>query len=158
VAPGLTRAERTWIPIIIPCSVILFVIGVILSYKIVLPTVLNFFDMITPDNVEPGVSFALYLTFVMSFLMVFGVGLQFPFVVTLLILTGIVDANSLAKRRWYVIAIIIAVGVVVSYGMEVITMAMFFIPIYLLFELSLIVGRALRKWFIRRKRNNTVRG
>ncbi|MCL2816914.1 MAG: twin-arginine translocase subunit TatC [Clostridiales bacterium] len=157
VAPGLTRQERLWIPVMVLCSAALFVISAVMVYTLILPTVLNFFSAMKPDIIETGISYKLYITFIMSFLMAFGAALQFPFVLALLIVTGIVDADALAKRRIYVIGAIAALGVVISFGVDIITQLMFFVPIYILFELSLAIGRALRKMIIRR-RNNTVRG
>ena len=157
VAPGLTPRERVWIPIMVLCSVALFVISTILVYKIVVPTVLKFLLFMTPGGIETKISIRDYISFVLGFITSFGVALQFPFILALLIITGIVDADALAKRRIYVIVVIAAAGAIISFGVDIVTQVLFFGPIYILFELSLLVGRAVRKSIIRR-RNNTVRG
>ena len=145
VSPGLTEREKFWVPIIVLVSLALFFIGFFVAYSAVLPIALKFFIGVAPTGIAPQISVADYLSFALNFIFIVGLLMQFPFFILLLLVTGFIPVETLAKQRKVVIIALIAIAFGLGAGMDIFTLAMLFGPIYLLFELSLFVGRKWRK-------------
>ncbi len=144
VAPGLYKKEKKIaIPILIS-SIFLFYTGIAFAYFIVLNGVLRFFISFAPDNVLPMTDIASYLSFVMKLFLVFGLTFEIPVVTLILILTGIVSVDTLTKQRKYIIVGCFGVSAIVT-PPDGISMLMLAIPMWLLFELGLLLARVLIK-------------
>lgn len=142
VAPGLYRKEkRIAIPLLIS-SIGLFYAGVAFAYFVVLKGVLKFFITFAPQNVIPMTDIDSYLSFAMKLFMVFGLTFEIPVVTLLLILVGIVSIESLKDKRRYIIVGCFAVAAVVT-PPDGVSMLMLAIPMWLLFELGLILAALL---------------
>jgi len=142
VAPGLYRKEkRIAIPVLIS-SIGLFYAGVAFAYFVVLKGVLKFFITFAPQNVIPMTDIDSYLSFAMKLFMVFGLTFEIPVVTLLLILVGIVSIESLKDKRRYIIVGCFAVAAVVT-PPDGVSMLMLAIPMWLLFELGLILAALL---------------
>jgi sec-independent protein translocase protein TatC len=142
VAPGLYKKEkRVAIPVLLS-SILLFYTGVAFAYFIVLKGVLKFFITYSPHNVLPMTDIASYLSFAMKLFMVFGLTFEIPVVTLLLILAGLVSTETLADKRRYIIVGCFAVSAVVT-PPDGVSMLMLAIPMWLLFELGLLLARML---------------
>ena len=142
VAPGLYKKEkRVAIPVLLS-SILLFYTGVAFAYFIVLKGVLKFFITYAPHNVLPMTDIASYLSFSMKLFMVFGLTFEIPVVTLLLILAGIVSTDTLADKRRYIIVGCFAVSAIVT-PPDGVSMLMLAIPMWLLFELGLVLARIL---------------
>ena len=144
VAPGLYKKEKkVAIPVLVS-SIFLFYTGVAFSYFIVLKGVLKFFIMFAPQNVIPMTDIDSYLSFAMKLFMVFGLTFEIPVVTLLLILVGIVSIDSLKDKRRYIIVGCFAIAAVVT-PPDGVSMLMLAIPMWLLFELGLLLASVLIK-------------
>lgn len=143
VAPGLYKRKKIAIPVLLS-SIILFYAGVAFSYFIVLKGVLKFFIMFAPQNVLPMTDIDSYLTFALKLFMVFGLTFEIPVVTLLLILAGIVSIQALEDKRRYIIVGCFAVAAVVT-PPDGVSMLLLAFPMWLLFELGLVLAKVLIK-------------
>ncbi|WP_201586933.1 twin-arginine translocase subunit TatC [Psychrobacter jeotgali] len=144
VAPGLYKKEkRIAIPVLLS-SIFLFYAGVAFAYFVVLKGVLKFFIMFAPQNVLPMTDIDSYLSFAMKLFMVFGLTFEIPVVTFLLILVGLVSIKSLEDKRRYIIVGCFAIAAVVT-PPDGVSMLMLAIPMWLLFELGLLLAKVLIK-------------
>lgn len=144
VAPGLYKKEKkVAIPILLS-SILLFYAGVSFAYFIVLKGVLKFFIMFAPQNVIPMTDIDSYLSFALKLFMVFGLTFEIPVVTLLLILVGIVSIQSLKDKRRYIIVGCFGLAAVVT-PPDGVSMLMLAIPMWLLFELGLLLATLLIK-------------
>lgn len=151
VAPGLYKKEKkVAIPVLLS-SILLFYAGVAFAYFIVLKGVLKFFIMFAPQNVLPMTDIDSYLSFALKLFMVFGLTFEIPVVTLLLILIGIVSIQTLEDKRRYIIVGCFAVAAVVT-PPDGVSMLMLAIPMWLLFELGLLLAKIL----IKEKHSSTV--
>lgn len=144
VAPGLYKKEKkVTIPILLS-SILLFYAGVSFAYFIVLKGVLKFFIMFALQNVIPMTDIDSYLSFALKLFMVFGLTFEIPVVTLLLILVGIVSIQSLKDKRRYIIVGCFGLAAVVT-PPDGVSMLMLAIPMWLLFELGLLLATLLIK-------------
>jgi len=144
VSPALTDRERKWAIPVISASVALFAGGIAFGYW-VLPRAFDFFLSIFPDvktELRPGD----YYSFVIRFLLAFGVSFLYPVFLFGLAAAGILSAEQLASgRRWAVLIIVVVAAAITPTG-DVITLTLLSAPLYLFYEITYwLVRLTLRK-------------
>lgn len=151
VAPGLYKKEKKIAIPVLLSSIFLFYTGVAFAYFVVLKSVLKFFILFAPQNVIPMTDIDSYLSFALKLFMVFGITFEIPVVTLLLILVGIVSTKSLEDKRRYIIVGCFGVAAVVT-PPDGVSMLLLAIPMWLLFELGLLLAKIL----IKNERNNDL--
>lgn len=142
VAPGLYRKEKRFAVPLLISSVVLFYIGVSFAYFLVFPTVFRFLATTTPEGVTMMTDINSYLDFTLLTCFSFGAAFEVPVATVLLIGTGLVSAETLAKQRPYVFLGAFVVGAVLT-PPDVLSQVMLAIPMYLLFEGGLVMARVM---------------
>jgi sec-independent protein translocase protein TatC len=136
VAPGLTRSERRLIWPLLGAAVVLFAAGLALGYLLI-PVAINFLLGFSLPDVQPLLGLSEYVGFITTFLLAFGLALEFPVVMYLLARLGILSYAFLSRRRRYAILVIALFAVVITPGDIVIGSATLAIIMYGLFEITL---------------------
>ncbi|MCX7779511.1 MAG: twin-arginine translocase subunit TatC [Negativicutes bacterium] len=139
LVPALTANERTALVILVPSSVILFFAGLLFSYFLVLPAALKFFIGFASDNLQPLLSLGQYLSFIISFLLPFGIIFELPLFLVVLAKVGLISSAFLAGKRKMVVVLSFVVGAVISPTPDVFSQTMIAIPLLLLYEASILV-------------------
>ncbi len=103
--------------------------------------------------VQPLMSIAQYLGFVVNLGLAFGLGFQIPIVVIFLIALRIISATRMSAARKYVILGIAILAAVLTPSPDVGTMLMLAVPMLLLFEIGLLIGRSVER---RRSKSQTT--
>ncbi len=96
VTPGLTRPERRLVWPLLIAAVILFAAGVALGYLLI-PLAVGFLLDFSLQGVQPLLGLADYIGFVTTFLLAFGIALQFPVILYLLARVGILSYAFLVE-------------------------------------------------------------
>ena len=92
----------------------------------------------------PDLTLAFYMSFVSSMAVVFGLGFQVPILVLVLLKTGLVSPKKMRSMRKYVVLILLIVAGVMTPTPDVVSQLALATPMYLLFELGLLLGRSRR--------------
>lgn len=149
IAPGLYQNERkAFIPFLVVAP-ILFLIGGAFVYVVMAPIILWFSlsQQALPDSavkVDFIVSISNYMSFMTSFILIFGLIFQLPLITSLLTKVGLVTSQMLAsKRKWAVLAAVIIASIVTP--SDLFTMFGVAVPIVLLYEVSIITSRWIEK-------------
>ena len=151
ISPALYKKEKKIAIPVLLSSIFLFYAGVAFSYFVVLKGVLKFFIMFAPQNVIPMTDIDSYLSFALKLFMVFGLTFEIPVVTLLLIMAGIVSTQSLEDKRRYIIVGCFGIAAVVT-PPDGVSMLLLAIPMWLLFELGLLLAKIL----IKNERNNDL--
>lgn len=143
VAPGLTVQERVFSFPVIIISYFLFLIGVVFAYLILLPFGVKFLVEFAPANIHPMISIGNYISF--SSTMILGTGLIFelPMILLFLAFIRIINSKLLIKYRRHAFLISFVIGAVITPSIDMITQSLLAGALYVLFELSIILIRAL---------------
>lgn len=146
IVPALTNKERFASFILVPTSVILFLIGLAFSYMWVLPAGIKFFMGFATEDLQPMLSLGQYLSFVISFLLPFGFIFELPLLIVVLAKLGIIGSEFLDGKRKHVLVLSFVVGAIISPTPDVFSQTMIAVPVIVMYEMSrLIVKYILRK-------------
>lgn len=140
VAPGLYKHEKRLIVPLVFSSVVLFYCGMAFAYFLVFPVVFKYMVMTTPDGVAMMTDIGQYLDFVIAIFLAFGLAFETPVVTYLIVLTGMVTPDALAEKRRYIIVGAFVIGAVLT-PPDVISQTMLAVPMWLMFEIGLLLSR-----------------
>lgn len=144
-APGLyEREKRMFLPLIF-ISVLLFLAGAFFAYALVIPWGLQFLLGFETESLKPMLTSGPYFSFITTMLFAFGVLFDFPLVVVALTALGIVKVATLARIRRFVIVGIFIVAAILTPSPDPVSQLLLAVPLCLLFEISLLVGRFFEK-------------
>ena len=143
VAPGLYKNERgAFVPYLI-ATPLLFFLGSLVVYFIVLPLLIQFSLDITPQvggdgkaTIELLPKVSEYLSLVMTLILGFGICFQLPVIMTLLARAGIFGAAGMRSARRYAIVGIAGASAVLS-PPDPFSMLAMMLPTILLYEASI---------------------
>lgn len=143
IAPALYKHERQLVAPLLFFSSFLFYAGGAFAYYVVFPLVFGFLSTAAPDGVTIATDISLYLDFVIKMFFAFGLAFEVPIVVVLLILTGMVTPEKLSHIRPYIVVGAFIVGMLLT-PPDVISQTLLAIPMWLLYETGIIVGRMVK--------------
>lgn len=133
VTPALTGKERKWAFPIVGALVVLFVAGVVFGY-LVLPRGLAFLLGVFPD-VENNLQVGDYYSFVLRFLLAFGLAFLYPVFLFAIAASGVVSSEQLARgRRWAVILVVLGAALITPTG-DLPNLLILAVPLYLMYEI-----------------------
>ena len=143
IAPGLYKHEKKAIIPYLVLTPILFLLGGMLVYYLIMPLAIKFFLSFESLGINTSLPIQLeakvneYLSLVMKLIFAFGLSFQLPIVLSLLARIGIVDSKFLKERRKYVVVLIFAAAAILT-PPDPITQIGLAIPLLLLYELSIL--------------------
>ncbi len=142
ILPALSPEEKKLaLPLMLMVPV-LFVLGVVFAYFVVVPAAVKFLLNFNDDQFNIQIRAREYYSFFGLSLLSVGVLFQIPVGILAVTRLGIVTPEQLAKNRRYAI-LIMAVLAMLLPGTDPITMLISMVPLLLLFEFSLVLAR----WF-----------
>jgi sec-independent protein translocase protein TatC len=140
VAPGLYHHEKRLAMPVIVSSVFFFLVGMAFAYFLVFPVAFGFFAGYTPPGVQMMTDIDKYLSFVLTMFIAFGATFETPVVVIVLVRLRIVSIEKLKAARPYVIVGAFVIGAIFT-PPDVISQLMLAIPLWVLFELGIVLAR-----------------
>jgi len=144
ISPGLYRREKAAVLPLVFVSTVLFLVGGFFCYQIVLPLALGFLISFSDGLLIPIITVDSYISFAGLLLIAFGIGFELPVLAYLLGKMGLIQARTLAKGRRYAFVVILIAGAVIT-PPDVFTQVLLAGPVYLLYEISIIVVRLTAK-------------
>ena len=121
-------------------SFLFFFVGMSFAYFFVFPIAFGFFAGYAPVGVQMMTDIDKYLSFVLTMFLAFGLTFETPVVVIVLVRLRIVSLEKLRASRPYVIVGAFVIGAVFT-PPDVISQLLLAIPLWLLFELGLLLAR-----------------
>ncbi|MBS0394152.1 MAG: twin-arginine translocase subunit TatC [Proteobacteria bacterium] len=144
VAPGLYRHEKRFALPLLVSSVLLFYAGVSFAYFVVFPLMFTLFTATAPPGVQMMTDMTQYLDFVLVLFLAFGLAFEIPVAIVLLVWTGLVKLETLRRNRGYVLIAVFVQAAVIT-PPDVLSQTAMALPMYLLYEVGIIMARILAK-------------
>jgi sec-independent protein translocase protein TatC len=138
VSPALYGNEKKAARPLILISSVLFVLGALFSFYVILPVTLHFLIGMQSEYMKPLVSVSEYISFLTSMILAFGVSFNLPVFILVPVAAGLVSAKMLNKlQRWAIVSIFILAAVLTP-SPDVASQLLLAIPLLILFEISVL--------------------
>jgi len=147
ISSGLYKRERKFVYTVAPISAVLFVAGSLFFILIVAPMAMLFFInfKVGIDFVQSGMwSLQSYINFILTLTLIFGLAFQMPIAIVFAERMGLVSAKVLVSSRKFVILGLVIIAAIAT-PPDVISQIALAVPLYILYEASILVCRISRK-------------
>ena len=141
VKPGLKGNEKKMAKGIVLYVSLLFFTGILFGYFVVAPLSVQFFGefQISPE-IRNDITIASFMSTILSTVFYTGLFFLFPIVTFLLVKIGLFTPDFLIKYRRHAVVIILVLAAIIT-PPDIISQVIVTIPIYLLFELSILIAK-----------------
>ncbi len=150
VLPAFSPRERRIAMPLLAAIPFLFVIGVAFGYFVVLPAALRFFQNFNSGEFNVLVQANPYYKFVATILLAMGLVFQVPVAILAATRVGIVTPKQLRHNRRY--AILACAAVAAFLPGDAVTLILETVPLYILYELSILVASVVARRDAKRER------
>ena len=142
IAPGLYEKEKAAVRKAFGFAGLLFYVGLAVGYCLVLPVTLNFFQGYSvSDSVVNTITLSSYISMLTSMVLLLGIVFEFPAVIAVLSNMGLVSRRTLKGLRKYAVVIILVLAAIITPA-DPFSMLVAALPLYGLYELSIITCRS----------------
>lgn len=141
LSPGLTRRERRYMFRALPFVTSLFVAGAAFAFFVVTPRALRFLNEFSSSVFRSDFRAEEVVSFYSTMMLWTGVAFELPVVIYIISRLGIMSAKRIASLRKYMVLIIMVVAAAITPTPDPFTMILTAAPMYLLFELGLLIAR-----------------
>lgn len=143
VAVGLTRKERRLAFLFVPFGVIMFYLGGLLGYFFGLPYFYAFLIDYTAGDPTALIQLRQeeYVDTFFMWTVAFGLIMDIPWLIIVLVRTGMLTPQQISKARKIVIMINLIAAAMITPGSDALSLMALFIPMQILFEGGLLASR-----------------
>lgn len=156
MVPALRKMERVYFTVFIIISYLLFIAGISFGFFAVYGFGIKFLLQFGGPQLLPMISIGKYVSFTLTFLLPFGLVFELPLAAFFLGQLGIVSHKFMKKNRKYALFIAVVISAAIVPTPDMITPLMMATPMYLLYELSVLLVW-LVEWNRRRKEKKQAR-
>lgn len=140
IAPALYSNEKNAMGKAFLLSSFLFYAGVVISYLIIIPLMLNFFSVYQVSGDVPNMfSLSSYISIFTSMALTFGIVFEFPILTILLSNLGLLHRESMKQYRRHAVCAIVVLAAVITPSGDPFSLAIVALPLYLLYEFSVLI-------------------
>ena len=140
ISPGLTDRERAAARPWVPLALAFFVLGVGVAYFI-LPYATGFLFTFQTEDIQLMLSAESYFGFITILFLAFGVVMEFPIVLVLLSMVGIVTSKKLSSSRRMAVLGIVIFSAIITPGADLVSPIVMAVVMYGLYEVSIVMIR-----------------
>jgi sec-independent protein translocase protein TatC len=140
IKPALYAEERKYSGRLIFCSYFLFMIGVLINYFLVFPLTFRFLSTYQVDkSIENMITLSSYVDTFMMLTIAMGIIFEIPILSWVLAKLHILNSVFMRQYRRYAVVIVLIAGAIITPTSDVFTLLIVSIPIYALYELSILI-------------------
>lgn len=140
VLPALEPSEKRYLFVFLPLALILFSLGVLFAYFIILPLAYEFFINFARDDLLPVITVQSYVSFALGLLLPFGLVFQLPLIVTILSNLELITPEFMRANRKIAILITFLIGSLLT-PPDLISQGLLAGPLIILYESSIGISK-----------------
>ena len=144
ILPALYSNEKKVFFIMTFFGIVLFVGGVCFGYFLVLQPVMETLIRLAATELTPMITASSYMSFVLGFLIPFGLVFEIPMVVYFLTMVGIINPTMLTKNRKYVLLVVLVLAAMLT-PPDIVSQLCLAAPMMLLYEVGIQISRFVYK-------------
>ena len=144
VAAGLKDNEKKYIRFFAPASLILFLVGCVFGYWIIIPVGMKFLLSFATESIVPMITLPNYISFILTLVLAFGLCFQLPLVLMFLAKIGIVTPAFLVQKRKHAIVLILIASAVLTPSPDAISQILMAGPLLVLYELGVVASKFMK--------------
>ena len=145
ITPALYENEKKYSVRIAIAMYLLFVVGVLMSYFILFPISFRFLGTYSvSDIVESNITLRSYISTFTTLTLVMGLVFQLPVIAFFLGKIGAVKSDFLKRYRRHALVVIMVTAAVIT-PPDLMTLVLVTIPLYLLYEVSILILKRMEK-------------
>lgn len=142
VSPALYRVERKRTVQVVGASVTMFLLGTLVNYFLIFPLTVRFLGTYQVSaDVTNMLTLQSYMDTLIGMSLVMGVVFELPVVSWMLSRFGILDGKVMRQYRRHAVVVILAVSAIITPTADAFTMLIVALPIWLLYEVSILIVR-----------------
>jgi len=138
LAPALYPKERKIVYYFVPLGTVAFILGDIFFLKLVWPLIISFSLRYESEFLHSMLNLTQFVNFCLRLLLLFGLIFELPLILLILARVGLVEVDTLRRQRR--LAILLS-AVVAAFHADLLTMTAIAIPLYGMYELSILAVR-----------------
>ena len=143
ISPALYEKEKKVVRKSFGFAAILFYVGILAGYYLVLPLTVRFLGTYQVSLEVPNqISLKSYIGMFISLILVMGILFEMPALAAILSRFGLISKEMLKKYRKYAIVILLILAAIITPSGDAVTLFFVAVPLYLLYELSIIVCKS----------------
>ena len=157
IAPAMLPHERKMVIPVLAGMLVLFLAGVALSFFVVLPLTMSFLLGLQAGALTPMITAGDYFGFAVSMSLMFGAAFELPIAILALTALGIVTPAMLVKFRRHAAVAVLVVSAFVTPGSDPTSLVALAVPLYFLYELSVLMSKGLHRHKRKREARRAAR-
>lgn len=140
ISPGLLAKEKRYVMPFVLFSTLLFLIGALFCFAIILPFAITFLLGYKTASFTPMLSVEKYIDFCLKLILAFGAIFELPLAILFLTRFGIVSPKTLAKHRKYAVLFAFIAAAILTPTPDVFNQVLMAVPIILLYEIGVLLS------------------
>lgn len=145
IKPALYEKEKNHSKGAVLALSLLFLLGILFSYFLIVPLTLNFFGTYQVSGaIENQISLTSYISTVVSVTLSLGIVFELPVFIFFLTKVGLITPEFLERSRKYMLVVILTISAIIT-PPDILSQILVGIPLYALFELSILVSKKIAR-------------
>ncbi len=140
ISPALYDNERKYATLLCGSGYVMFMLGTLLNYFLIFPLTVKFLGTYqVSEDVANMLTLQSYMDTLLMMNLVMGIVFELPVVSWILGRMGLVNARMMQSFRRHAVVAIVAVAAIITPTTDAFTLIVVVLPIWLLYELSIII-------------------
>ena len=145
IKPALFEKEKKWVSRAVSFTVLCFLLGVLFSYFVVIPSMLGFAAKFGSQDIKNIIDINEYFSYVTLMLLATGLSFEMPVIAWALAKLGILKSKFMKKYRRHAIIVNLIIAALITPTPDPINQLIFAAPLLILYEISIVLIKRMEK-------------
>ncbi|MFQ6105615.1 MAG: twin-arginine translocase subunit TatC [Candidatus Hydrothermarchaeaceae archaeon] len=138
--PGMLPNETKFFITAVPASLVLFFVGALAAYFLVIPFSVKFLLSYAEGSVEPMLSLSRFISFIFFTFLSMGIIFQLPLIVSFMVKTNLVRHKDLKEKRKYVYGLLFVLAITIVPDPTPVTPLVILVTFVVVYEASILLA------------------